>query len=165
MNRSTGLPIKLAVGESAPEPLQNPLKQSFATTISVLGAVGCAPVPSEVLDGFKPKVDLKYKFSKRVAGGSARRGASSDAGGPKMSQYGYSQTIGAPSARLSQVDIDLGSASNRLSTLQLQEEVFVDKRTHRGQQLFVGGIVSPNAKTTVNAANLGFALSPLARRG
>lgn len=85
-------------------------------------------------------------------------------GGAHLSQYGQSQSIAAYSARLS--TMDAGSESRRQTSLHLKDEVFIDKRIRQGQKLFVGvGPTSPNVKTTVNAANLGFALSPLARRG
>ena len=50
-----------------------------------------------------------------------------------------------------------------MASAEGETNVFVDRRAPQGQKLFIKDL--EHFKTAVNATNLGFAVSPLARRG
>lgn len=98
-------------------------------------------------------------------------------GGATISER-MSQSIG-PAAKKAMLSARLSNGSyihkmelDENVNVQLQtlkQDVFVDKRAPQGQKLFKREGQSPGASakhpTVSRAANLGFALSPLARRG
>lgn len=132
MNKSTGLPVSGNV--------EHPLKQSFATTVSVLGNPGAAavvkPKVQKVLRGSGKGFAAAGPNSTTLSPKAQRRVGSTYVGGATISQR-MSQSI-SPAAKKAMLSARLsnGSYINKMeldenANVQLQtlkQDVFVDKR-------------------------------------
>ena len=137
MNKSTGLPETNVNYQTIANAANNPLKHSFATSIQFL-------VNTPSINASPARKSNIHRSNGKV----------SVVGGATLS-YRHSA-----SARQSAIESQFGQDHQNSAR---KDNVFVDRRALQGDQLLLKNASMRSGH--ISPSNLGFALSPLARRG